>query len=211
MFVYYAANYQASGALKLVYKWEPEPFAWSMLTGFGAFILASLVTRAEPAERIERFFDNMRRSTDLEGLPEGQPKPWPPSRGQDLLLLDLTGWLTPERWAPLLLPLPRRPRGVSPRVGDGRPAGWPGVGIDADWQAVAPGPGEPRAGKHSRNPARFKIQGPIAKPGGRRGSSSFPSSSLGTSRKQKLNPEPRTPNPSPRSQAPAWERVGSKN
>ncbi len=98
MFVYYAANYQAAGALKLVYKWEPEPFAWSMLTGFGAFILASLVTRAEPAERIERFFDNMRRSTDLEGLPEGQPKPLAAQRGQDLLLLDLTGWLTRQRW-----------------------------------------------------------------------------------------------------------------
>ncbi|NLS92807.1 MAG: sodium:solute symporter family protein [Planctomycetaceae bacterium] len=98
MIVYYVANYQMWGKLQLVYKWEPEPFAWSMLTGFAAFIVLSLVTPAEPKERIERFFDNMRRSTDQEGLPAGQPKPLAADRGQELLLVDVTGWFTAERW-----------------------------------------------------------------------------------------------------------------
>jgi hypothetical protein len=98
MAVYYAANFRLWGDLKLVYKWEPEPFGWSMLAGFSAFVLVSLITPAEPRARIERFFDNMRRSTDQEGLPAGQAKPLAKNRGQDLLLLDLTGWLTAERW-----------------------------------------------------------------------------------------------------------------
>ncbi len=98
MVVYYTVQYQVSGELKLVPTWKPEPFGWSMLAGFGAFIFLSLVTPAEPKEQIERFFDNMRRSTDEEGLPAGQPKPLAADRGRDLLLLDLTGWLTAERW-----------------------------------------------------------------------------------------------------------------
>jgi Na+/proline symporter len=98
MAVYYVTNYRLQDELKLVYKWEPEPFAWSMLAGFGALVLVSLLTPAESHERIGRFFDNMRRSTDQESLPAGQAKPLAKNRGQDLLLLDLTGWLTPERW-----------------------------------------------------------------------------------------------------------------
>jgi len=93
-----ATNKRLWGELELVYKWEPAPFVWSMLAGFGAFILLSLITPAEPRGRIEQFFDNMRRSTDQEGLPEDQPKPLAADRGQDLLLLDLTGWLSAQRW-----------------------------------------------------------------------------------------------------------------
>ena len=62
------------------------------------FIGVSLLTRPEDPEQIERFFDNMRRSTDEEGLPEGHPKPLAADRGEDLILLDLPGWLTAERW-----------------------------------------------------------------------------------------------------------------
>lgn len=40
----------------------------------------------------------MRRSTDAHGLPDGQAKPLAAGRGQDLLLLDLPGWLTAQRW-----------------------------------------------------------------------------------------------------------------
>jgi hypothetical protein len=58
----------------------------------------SLVTRREDPQRIERFFDNMRRSTDHEALPEGQPKPLAVEEGKDLLLLDVPGWLGAERW-----------------------------------------------------------------------------------------------------------------
>ena len=54
--------------------------------------------RPEDPRRIEQFFDNMRRSTDHEALPEGQPKPLAADEGKDLLLVDLPGWLTAERW-----------------------------------------------------------------------------------------------------------------
>jgi len=95
---YYMLNYRYAGELKLVYKWQAEPFAWAMLWGVAAFILVSLLTPREPEERIERFFDNMRRTSDGENLPEDRPKPLAAERGQDLLLLDLPGWLTAERW-----------------------------------------------------------------------------------------------------------------
>jgi len=96
--VYYAINIRETGALKLVYRWLPAPFGWAMLAGTIAFILTSLLTRPEARERTDRFFDNMRRSTDGEALPEGGGKPLASERGQDLLLLDLTGWLSAERW-----------------------------------------------------------------------------------------------------------------
>lgn len=97
--VYYAVNYHANnGVLQLVYPWKPNPFAWSMAAGFAALIVVSLLTPPESREQIEHFFDNMRRSTDAEGLPEGQPKPLAAERGQDLLLVDMTGWLSAERW-----------------------------------------------------------------------------------------------------------------
>jgi Na+/proline symporter len=96
--VYYAINYHNTGALHLVYKWTAAPFGWSMLAGFAALIVVSLLTRPEAKERIERFFDNMNRSTDAEGLPAGQPKPLAADCGQDLLMLDLPGWFTVARW-----------------------------------------------------------------------------------------------------------------
>ena len=96
--VYYWLNFQSTGTLRLVYKWTPSPFGWSMLAGFAAFIIVSLLTKPENRERIEQFFDNMNRSTDQEGLPEGQKKPLAADRGQELVLLDLPGWFTAQRW-----------------------------------------------------------------------------------------------------------------
>lgn len=96
--VYYLLNYAATEEIKLVYKWEAVPFAWAMLAGFSSLILVSLVTRPEDPARIEKFFDNMRRSTDDEGLPDGEPKPLAADRGEELILLDLPGWFTAERW-----------------------------------------------------------------------------------------------------------------
>ena len=97
--VYYAINYAATGEFRLVYKWEPAPYGWATLAGFVLFIVVSLLTRPEDRGRIERFFENMKRSTDDEGLPEGHPKPLAAERGQDMILLDLPGWLTRERWS----------------------------------------------------------------------------------------------------------------
>lgn len=93
-----AGELLAAGTLQLVYRWAPGPFAWSMLLGFGAFVVVSLVTPPEDKHRIERFFDNMIRTSDDDKTPEGQPRQLAAERGQDLLLLDLPGWLTAARW-----------------------------------------------------------------------------------------------------------------
>ena len=95
---YYAINYHQTGSLQLVYKWLAAPYAWATLVGVVVFIAVSLLTRPESRERIERFFDNMQRSTDREGLPEGHPKPLAAELGQDLILLDVPGWFTLRRW-----------------------------------------------------------------------------------------------------------------
>ncbi|HQK77501.1 MAG TPA: hypothetical protein PKZ25_14995, partial [Candidatus Hydrogenedentes bacterium] len=49
-------------------------------------------------EQIERFFDNQRRTTDEEPDPVSGLRPLAAERGEDLLLLDLPGWFTAERW-----------------------------------------------------------------------------------------------------------------
>lgn len=91
-------EFLASGRHQLVYPWLAGPFGFAMLTGFLALIAVSLLTKPEPAERIGRFFDNMMRSTDEEGLPAGRQKPLAAARGEELLFLDLPGWLTAGRW-----------------------------------------------------------------------------------------------------------------
>jgi Na+/proline symporter len=86
------------GTVRLFYKWKAAPYGWATLAGFGSFILVSLLTRPEDPEKIERFFDKMRRTSDSDGLTEGQPRPLAAERGQDMILLDLPGWFTRERW-----------------------------------------------------------------------------------------------------------------
>jgi Na+/proline symporter len=90
--------YLGTGELQLVYQWSSGTFGFAMLIGFGALILVSLITPREDSKRIEVFFDNMRRTSDGEALPESGPRPLAAGRGQDLLLVDLPGWLTAERW-----------------------------------------------------------------------------------------------------------------
>jgi hypothetical protein len=87
-----------SGKLMLVYKWLPGPFGFTMLLSFATLIIVSLLTRPEDPARISEFFDRMRRSTDLETVPTGQPKPLAADRGEELLLLDAGSWFTAERW-----------------------------------------------------------------------------------------------------------------
>jgi hypothetical protein len=69
-----------------------------MLAGAAALVLVSLATRAEASDRINAFFDKLRRTSNESGLPAGQPQPWAADRGEDLMLYDLPGWLTRERW-----------------------------------------------------------------------------------------------------------------
>ena len=87
-----------TGKLMLVYKWMPGPFGVAMLMSFAALVLVSLLTRPEDPARMEVFFDRMRRSTDLETVPTGQPKPLAADRGEELLLFDVASWFTAERW-----------------------------------------------------------------------------------------------------------------
>ncbi|MBN2412833.1 sodium:solute symporter family protein [candidate division KSB1 bacterium] len=94
--IYYILNYINTGSLQLVYKWTPEPFGWAMLAGFSLLVVISLLTRPEDRQRIDMIFDNMNRLSDTET--DGREKPLAKDYGQDLILLDLPGWFTRERW-----------------------------------------------------------------------------------------------------------------
>ena len=96
--LYYYLNFQNTGELLLVYKWKPEPFGWAMLAGFASLIFVSLIGKPENKERMEHFFDNMRRVSDAAGLAVGQEKPLAADHGKDLVFLDLPGWLRADRW-----------------------------------------------------------------------------------------------------------------
>lgn len=95
--VYYLMNFLSVGEIMLVYKWTPAPFGIAMLAGFTVFFLVSSLTKPEPAERTEAFFDNMRRKSDAhEPGPDGK-KPLAAETGDDLVLLDLPGWMKKSR------------------------------------------------------------------------------------------------------------------
>lgn len=95
--LYYVLNYIHEGTWEIVYKWRPEPFGWAMLAGFVMLIVVSLITKPEPKEKIDGFFDNMLRLSDEDRMKNGQ-KPLAAELGHDLLLLDLPSWFTKERW-----------------------------------------------------------------------------------------------------------------
>ena len=95
--VYYIYNIILNGDLRLVYNWEPGPFGLSMLTGFFAFWLVSALTRPEDPVKMEQFFDNMRRKSDSLSVDVDGKKPLASKSGEDLLLLDLPGWVKKER------------------------------------------------------------------------------------------------------------------
>ncbi len=96
--VYYTANFISSGVLMLVYKWKPAPFGIAMLSGFFVFWLVSILTRAEEKAKIDAFFDNMRRKSDAPQKGADGKKPLAALTGDDLILLDLPGWGSRERW-----------------------------------------------------------------------------------------------------------------
>jgi Na+/proline symporter len=96
--VYYIVNYLTSGNLVLVYKWTPGPFGIAMLCGFFIFWLVSILTKPEPKEKTEAFFDNMRRKSDAHKPDHEGKKPLAAETGDDLLLLDLPGWGHKSRW-----------------------------------------------------------------------------------------------------------------
>lgn len=96
--IYYAINFIRYEQLMLVYKWQPGPFGWAMLAGCLVFILISLVTRKEDKDQTELFFTRMRTSSDPTDVhPDGSSMSGQ-QVGKDLLLLDMGGWLTRDRW-----------------------------------------------------------------------------------------------------------------
>jgi Na+/proline symporter len=96
--VYYTANFISVGSLMLVYKWKPAPFGLAMLSGFFVFWLVSILTTPEEKEKNDAFFDNMRRKSDARQPGSDGKKPLASETGDDLLLLDLPGWLHKDRW-----------------------------------------------------------------------------------------------------------------
>ena len=96
--VYYIVNYLTVDQLMLVYKWTPAPFGIAMFSGFFVFWLVSVLTKPESKEKMEAFFDNMRRKSDAKQLGPDGKKPLASETGDDLLLVDLPGWLHRERW-----------------------------------------------------------------------------------------------------------------
>lgn len=95
---YYWINFQNTGELVLVYAWKPAPFGWAMLIGFIAFWLFSVLTPKENEGKMEAFFDKMRRKSDAKKLGPDGKLPLASETGDDLLLLDLPGWLKKDRW-----------------------------------------------------------------------------------------------------------------
>ncbi|MCE1197331.1 MAG: sodium:solute symporter family protein [Marinilabiliales bacterium] len=95
---YYTVNILGTGEVALVYKWMPTPFAWSMGLGFAFFLMVSSLTRPEEKDRMEHFFDNMRRKSDAVVPDADGRKPLGEKTGDDLLLLDLPGWRKRSRW-----------------------------------------------------------------------------------------------------------------
>lgn len=95
--LYYFLNYKDTGALEIVYKWKPDMFGWAILAGFVSYVFFSLITPAEDQEQLEQFFDKMRRLSDAEAMADGR-KPLARHQGQDLIFLDIGGWLKKDRW-----------------------------------------------------------------------------------------------------------------
>jgi Na+/proline symporter len=95
--LYYVLNYLDAGTLEIVYKWKPDLFGWAILAGFVSYIVVSLATKPEDEEKIEMFFDKMMRLSDAE-VGSDDKKPLAKNFGQDLIFLDMAGWLKKERW-----------------------------------------------------------------------------------------------------------------
>jgi len=95
---YYYLNFLDIGSWQMVYKWEPETFGWAMLIGFITFYIVSLITKPEDQNRIDKYFDNLNRLSDVKISEKNGKKPLAKDYGKDLILLDFIGWFKKERW-----------------------------------------------------------------------------------------------------------------
>jgi len=84
----------------LVANWKAGPFGVTMVAGFLALIVVSLLTKPESPDRIARFFEKMQQSSDeATSLEESDMQPSAISRGEDLIMLDIPGWFGAARWS----------------------------------------------------------------------------------------------------------------
>lgn len=93
---YYLLNYFATGEIQMIYKWQPAPFGWAMLAGFTTLIGVSLISPAEPTDRVEAYFDRMRHLSVADRT--GDTPELADDSGKALLLLDVGTWFTAARW-----------------------------------------------------------------------------------------------------------------
>ena len=100
--LYYWLNFQQAGELQLIYKWQPEPFGWAMLTGFSTLIIVSLLTRTTDPERAERFFEKMRLLSEADTPEKVEGRANADNYGQGLILFDVSTWFTKKRWSNFL-------------------------------------------------------------------------------------------------------------
>jgi len=93
-------EFLGSGTLLLVANWKAGPFGVTMVAGFLALIVVSLLTKPESPDRIARFFEKMQQSSDeATSLEESDMQPSAISRGEDLIMLDIPGWFGAARWS----------------------------------------------------------------------------------------------------------------
>jgi Na+/proline symporter len=102
LLTYFITNFISTHQLVLVYNWKPAPFGLAMLSGFFVFWLVSILTKSEDKVKNEAFFDNMRRKSDAKKSGNDGKKPLASETGEELLILDLPGWLHRDRWTNFL-------------------------------------------------------------------------------------------------------------
>ncbi|MCF6268985.1 MAG: sodium:solute symporter family protein [Melioribacteraceae bacterium] len=97
--VYYTLNYLNTQEIDIVYNWNTEVFAWSMLAGFVSFIFVSLITKPEDKKMIDAYFNKMQLLSDDDAKDANGNKPLATERGMGLILLDgFPGWFKKDRW-----------------------------------------------------------------------------------------------------------------
>ncbi len=94
--LYYILNYAEVGELRLIYRWTPEPFGWAILVGFIALVIVSLMTKKEPPETADAFFDRMEHLAPQDR--EGDTNPLASDVGAGLILYDVATWFKADRW-----------------------------------------------------------------------------------------------------------------
>ena len=85
-------HFLSSSSAGFIPHWNAGVFGLAILAAAVAFVAVSLLTPPEDPQRIAAFFQRMKQSSDDDATGPAA------DRGQDMILLDLPGWFTAERW-----------------------------------------------------------------------------------------------------------------